>query len=126
MGRGGLKRVEELGRGVFAGGGHFTGGFHDSVVGFLRGRFIAGDNGVEFGECEFLAGLEVGVDFPDLVGFAVETFQRAARDVQAKAAFGARFAYTLEDGLVDFVAEASRRVARVRLPLVWRMRFVFS
>ena len=95
---------EELSGGVFAGGRHLIGGFHDGVVGFLRGRLIAGENGVEFGDGKFFAGLEVGVDFGDLIGFAVKGLERADRDCEAES-LGAWFVNSLPDLFVFLVAK---------------------
>jgi hypothetical protein len=85
--------------------GEVVGGFHDGVVDFLGGRLLASDNGVEFGDGEFFARGEVGVDFGHLVGFVVEALQRAAGDVKAEAAFDPGFADALADGVVGFAAK---------------------
>ena len=89
---------EELGGGVAAGADGFHGFEEDGVVDFFGGGVlaarasIAGGDGVELGEGEFLAGGEVGVDSLDGFDAFPEDFEGAVGDeVEAEAAFGAWF-----------------------------------
>jgi hypothetical protein len=93
---------EELGGIVVFGGGELVCGFEDGVVGFFgQVGFFAGADGIEFGEGEFGAGGDAGVDFVEAIEFGVEKLEWFAGDFEAKA-FGARFGNALDDVIVCF------------------------
>ena len=80
-------------------------GFEDGVVGFFgQVGFFAGADGIEFGEGEFGAGGDAGVDFIQAIEFGVEKLEWFAGDFEGEA-FGARFGNALDDVIVCFGAE---------------------
>ena len=75
---------QELGRGVFAGGGEIAGCLHDDLVDLVRNVVaLPGVDGVEVGKGQFLAGGNAGVDFIECVPFGVKVFQGLSGDIEA-------------------------------------------
>jgi hypothetical protein len=104
---------EELGGGVFAGGGEFVSGVKNGFVDGVGRGGVAGTDGDEFGEGEFLTGRDARIDQVEFVLFIEQALEGTlGGNVEVESAFGAGLADAFENSGVT-----RPKSAILRLPM---------